>query len=271
MHHVVQANLFSDLSFKILLDALDKNKRPYRVVKVVPTAHAIEPELEFRPDEKVFVWGSTTLGGIAKERDWKPGRLLNSNFDMRVLKERFGRYFLNDDARFCTFGELTFDEPMFCRPVHETKTFSGVVIRPDELAAWRERIIRLSNAGYGTLTSDTIVMYSLPKEIAVEARFFVINNKVVTGSSYRSYGNVLYRRIEDHGLFRPMIEFAEKMAAYTAFNTETMCSPIADAYVLDVALVGGEPKAVEVNCINSAGFYACNVEAVVRALEAFYA
>jgi hypothetical protein len=39
------------------------------------------------------------------------------------------------------------------------------------------------------------------------------------------------------------------------------------AFVLDVAEVEGEQKVIEINCINSAGFYDTNVNAVVAALE----
>ena len=229
----------------------------YTVVKVIPFAHTLEPEVEFGADERVFVWGSLTLDGIAKERGWIPGCLQNENFDMRVLKEKYGRNFLNEDAEFCTFGELQFTEPMFVRPVHDTKTFTGTVIQPEELIEWKEQVLNLSNTGYSSLRPETPVMFAKPKKVDFEARFFIVDKQVITGSSYRSFGNVVYNRLEGNGLFLAEMDFARQMAWHE----------IADGYALDIALVDGKPKVIEVNCINSAGFYSCDMNAVVRALE----
>jgi hypothetical protein len=269
MHHIVQANLFNEFGFKTLIDALDANGCPYTVVKVVPFAHTLEPEVEFGPDDKVFVWGSLTLDGIAKERGWNPGCLQNENFDMRILKDRFGAFFLNSDATFCTFAEMSFDKPMFCRPVHDTKTFSGTVLTPEELQGWKEAVIEVSNTGYSSLRPETPVMFASPKPIDFEARFFVVDGKVITGSVYRSFGQLLYQRIENDGLFRPMLEWIQR---HHGIDTRCLFTPypIAPGYAIDVAQVGGEYKVIEVNTLNSSGFYDCDMNAVVRALEALY-
>lgn len=273
MHHVVQANLFNEFGFKTLLDALHENGCPYTVVKVIPFAHTLEPEVEFSPDEAVMVWGSLTLGGIAHERGWVPGCFQNENFDMRVLAKRFGKHFLNADATFCTFEEMDFKEPMFCRPVHDTKTFTGAVVHPEELTEWKRRVIELSNTGYSSLTPDTPVMYASLKDVDFEARFFIVDGTIVTGSSYRTLGRqIMYHRVDSNNpLFHPMLEFVKDMLAVDCQESDTYDStyaePIDVAYVMDIGLVDGEYKVVEVNCINSAGFYACDMRAVIRALE----
>jgi hypothetical protein len=202
----------------------------------------------------------------------------NENFDMRVLAKRFGPHFLNHDAVFCTFEEMTFDTPMFCRPVHDTKTFSGTLLWPGEMAEWRDRIVHLSNTGYSSLTADTPVMYATPKEIEFEARFFVVDGIVVSGSSYRSFGEVMYQRIGAgvNPLFDPMLDFVKMVIKvdFTEHGDSTNCvkaEPIHKAFVIDVAQVGGEYKVIEVNAINSAGFYDTDMAAVVRALEGMYA
>ena len=270
MHHIVQANLFNEFGFKTLLDALQENDCPYTVVKVIPFAHTLEPEVEFSPDDRVMVWGSLTLDGIAHERGWYPGCFQNENFDMRVLAKRFGKHFLNSDATVCTFGELDFKTPMFCRPVHDTKTFTGAVVHPEELTEWKEQILNLSNTGYSSLTPETPVMYAPPKQIDFESRFFIVDGKVVSGSSYRCFGTVLYQRIENNGLLRPMQDFAQQVANYSSCSPEMMYDPIHVAYVLDVAQVDGEYKVIEVNALNSAGFYDTDMRAVIRAIEGMY-
>jgi hypothetical protein len=285
VHHVVQENLSNEVGYKQLLDALEASNCQYTIVKVL--AHArrgdvidhnfgneivFAHELDFPADEKVMVWGGLTLDGIAQERGWKPGCFQNEHFDMRYLNKRFGGYMLNDDAVFCTFAEMEFDAPMFCRPVHDTKTFSGTVIHPEELAEWKSRVIHLSNTGYSMLTADTPVMYATPKTIELEARLFIVDGTIVSGSSYRSLGRqVLYQRIDGNNpLFHPLLNFARAML-YIDFAEdygENWGKPIAEAFVMDVCQIGNEHRIVEVNCLNSAGFYATDMGAVVRALEA---
>ena len=58
MHHVVQANLFNEFGFRDLLVALEENNAPYTVVKVIPFAHELEPDII--PEGAVMVWGATT-------------------------------------------------------------------------------------------------------------------------------------------------------------------------------------------------------------------
>lgn len=272
MHHIVQDNLFNEFGFRTLVEALEEQKVPYTVVKVVPFAHVIEPDIN--PEGPVMVWGATTLGHIAAERGWKPGRFQNEKFDMRYLKQRFGPYFLNEDAQFCTFGELEYEGVKFIRPVHDSKTFSGTVMDGSELREWKQKVLDVSD-GYSTLTMDTPVMYASPKKIELEARFFIVDGKVVSGSSYRTLGRqIMYQRVDaNNPLFSQLLQFA-KDSLWTDCSRQELTppEPIAPAYVLDVAQVEGEKlmdrfKVVEINTINSSGFYATDMSAVIRALE----
>lgn len=196
MHHVVQENLFNEFGFRDLLVALEDNECQYTVVKVVPFAHELEPDIN--PEGAVMVWGATTLGHIAVEKGWKPGRFQNEKFDMRYLTKRFGPYMLNDDAQFCTFGELEYEGLKFVRPVHDSKSFSGTVLDGAELAEWKQRVLNVSD-GYTTLTMDTPVMYAESKKIDLEARFFIVDGTIVTGSSYRTLGRqIMYQRVDSN-------------------------------------------------------------------------
>lgn len=270
MHHIVQANLFNEFGFKSLLDALQEVGVPYTVVQVIPFSHQLEPDIN--PEGAVMVWGATTLGHIAVEKGWKPGRFQNEKFDMRYLTKRFGPYMLNDDAQFCTFGELEYEGMKFIRPVHDSKLFSGTVLDGTELAEWKKKIEDTSD-GYATLTMGTPVMYAEPKKIDLEARFFIVDGTIVTGSSYRTLGRqVMYQRVDStNPLFYPMVEFVKDMLAVDCTESDTYDStyaePIDLAYVMDIGLVDDEYKVVEINTLNSAGFYASDMRAVVQALE----
>jgi hypothetical protein len=284
MHHIVQDNLFNEFGFKTLLDALEENGCQYTVVKVLAHAregdiidHNFGPDVVFAHELKlegsVMVWGATTLGHIAVEKGWKPGRFQNEKFDMRYLKARFGPHFLNDDAQFCPFSELNFEGSKFVRPVHDSKSFSGTLIDGVALAEWKNRIMDLSNDGYISLTPETPVMYAEPKKIDLEARFFIVDGTLVTGSSYRTLGRqIMYQRVDSNNpLFHPMVEFVKDMLAVDCSESDTYDStyaePIDTAYVMDIGLCGGEYKVVEINTLNSSGFYASDMGAVVRALE----
>jgi hypothetical protein len=268
MHHIVQANLFNETGFTALVGELEDQGLPYTVVKVVPFAHTLEPDIS--PEGPVMVWGATTLGHIAAERGWKPGQIQNEKFDMRYLKQRFGPYFLNDDAEFCAFGDLQFEGRRFIRPVHDSKTFSGTVMDNTGLVKWQQQVLDVSD-GYSTLRVDTPAMHASLKELTLEARFFVVEGRVVTGSLYRFEGRpAQQRRVDGNPVFKPLEEFARKMLLVDCSRKElTPVEPIAQAYALDVAQVeGGDYTVVEINTINSSGFYACNMSAVIRALEA---
>ena len=277
MHHVIQKNLFNEFGFRYLIEALELNKYEYTIVNVIPFSHELTPDIEISSQEKVMVWGSLTLDGIAKERGWKPGSFQNENFDMRILHKIYGDKYLNSDAVFCAFAEMNFDAPMFCRPVHDTKTFSGSVIYPDDLKEWKERIIHLSNTGYSSLRPNTPVMYASSKKVDFEARFFIVDGKVITGSTYRNFGEVMYQRVEyNNPMFHPMLQFAEQMVAYWSPIRgpvqelgihSSHKGPHDSGFVLDIASINGEYKVIEINCLNSSGFYLCDMNAVVRALE----
>ena len=85
----------------------------------------------------------------------------------------------------------------------------------------------------------------------------VVDDKIVTSSYY---------------LFHDGVEFEENISNEALVFGQKMVNlfRVADAYVLDIALTYDGWKIVEVNCINSAGFYKANVENIILALEAFY-
>jgi ATP-grasp domain, R2K clade family 3 len=45
---------------------------------------------------------------------------------------------------------------------------------------------------------------------------------------------------------------------------------VADAFVIDVCIANDQLQIVEINNINSAGFYDCNMFKLIEALENFY-
>ncbi|MGB1217094.1 MAG: ATP-grasp domain-containing protein, partial [Saprospiraceae bacterium] len=85
-------------------------------------------------------------------------------------------------------------------------------------------------------------------------RCWIVNQKVITASTYRIGYYVNYiEYLDEDGL-----AFANKMAE--RFQP-------ADAFVLDIGFTDEGWKIIEVNCINSAGFYASDLQKLLMALE----
>lgn len=258
MYWVVQENIKDEATYDDFIQALYALDVEHCLVKVVPFSHEVIPDVN--PTGKVMVWGSTTLDLVAKNKGWVPGTFLNENFDQRIWKTKYPT--LNDDAEVFEFGSLpVFEGQRFIRPVHDMKVFAGMVIYSGELEEWKETIQRYSD-GYTTLRPETPVSLSSVKDIEMEWRFFVVDGKVVSGSRYRHWGLSDHRRID---LSSEPWKFAQEMV--------NRWQP-AEAFVIDVAALNpfpdSEPKpfsVIEVNCINSAGFYACDMSAVISAIE----
>ncbi|MNV68283.1 hypothetical protein D3C71_1611220 [compost metagenome] len=87
---------------------------------------------------------------------------------------------------------------------------------------------------------------------------FIVAGQVVSGSSYMINGlfDVTQPVPSD------VEEFAQKMIG--------IYSP-AKAFVLDIAVIQEGLKIVEINNINSSGFYNCNIEKIVKALNSLWA
>jgi hypothetical protein len=209
--------------------------------------------------QPLLVCGATTLNRVAKERNWRPGTFLNDNFDFEIWRDGYGAdCVLNGDARVCTIGEahtLDVTEDVFVRPTDDSKAFTGQTMDAEQFKIWYNHINKLSDIQKGNgPRSDTQIVVSSVKNIKAEYRFFVVNRTVVTGSMYKLGNTVMSSsRIDEH-----VRRFADEMT----FHWEP-----ADAYVIDVAETDQGMKVVEINNINSAGFYDCDVQKIVMAIE----
>ena len=121
------------------------------------------------------------------------------------------------------------------------------MIRYGDFKEWYETI---SHGGY-SITPNTRIIVGTPFNISHEWRCFMVGGKVSSASQYRK-DKVLSISA---GAPPEVIEFAESMA--------NLWSP-SDVFVMDVARCGQELYTLENNCFNSSGFYACDIEKIVR-------
>lgn len=262
MHWVIQNNIYAEEGYQQLLDALSRLGVSHSVHKVLPFLGVIDPEPEFdRLD--VIVMGSYSLARHAVKRGWKPGAFLD-NLDFEVQREHWGEHMLNHDARICRFEDVgEFIEPVFLRPVHDTKSFTGMVFDYPYYKGWRDGIIRMGPEKHGmehdpggTLTLDTPTMVCRKKEIWTETRCWVVKGDVVTYSGYKLGSRKVYSPPEQVNY--AITGFARARALDWSPN---------DAYVMDIAETPDGMKIVEVNNLNSAGWYRADLQKLVMALE----
>ena len=259
MHWVVQENIREEAGYEAFLAALHKHNIEHTIVKVVPFSYETIPDVN--PEGPVLVWGSVSLDSVAKKKGWTPGTFLNENSDQRIWTEAYGREnMLNSDVEYYEFCSIPkYEGTRFIRPVDDKKRFNGMVVHTEEIEDWKQKVQALAGDGYSRIRPDTMCGVSSVREIAMEWRFFVVDGRVVTGSRYRQWGMLDQRRVESDNT--GPLPFAQKMV--------DKWQP-ARAFVLDVASVVDEPtqyKVIEVNCINSSGFYASDLDAVVSAVD----
>jgi len=161
---------------------------------------------------------------------------------------------LNADSEIVPFGNARWVGEMFVRPVHDSKVFTGRVFSADEFSAWQAQVKALGDDADTSLRPETLIQVTAPKKIHQEVRCWVVQGRVVTASLYRVGGEVRYSDVVEPRL----IAFADQLAA--------IWSP-EKAFCLDVCTTPDGLRIVEINTINSAGFYAADVQKLVMALD----
>jgi hypothetical protein len=261
MFYLIQDNTFREENYNTLIKALERLELEYDVIKVAPIfdePFCLDAETIYtndRPD--IFVFGALQLAKICKDKGWKPGSLMNSNNDFDVYKEYYKDNLLNWDSvvqRFVDPIDFTYGDK-FIRPCEDTKVFTGQVFNEYD---WEDFVEYSLHNGHKTvLNKDTRIQITTPKTIYKEVRFWVVDKKVITGSTYRS-GNTSFTELN---INEDAHDFAQSMVE--KFQ-------LADAFVIDVCLTLDGWKIVECGCINAAGFYEADMQKVLIALEEFY-
>lgn len=269
MYYVIQENLFKERNYKTLLNTMHRFNFEYDVVKYLPylddlyenydreiVGNDFEPVL-YKTDRKdIFCFGAVNMAIAAKKRGWEPGSMVNDNHDYSVYAPRFGfENMLNGEGIVINFTDpLPFeDEYIFARPTKDTKAFVAKVYSRGE---WNDYVKgAIGTDSKKVLSEETQVLIAYPKNIQQEVRCWVVGGKVVTASRYKIGHQVIYANYDHESFF---VDFAQSMA--DKFQ-------VAEAFVIDVCLADDELKVVEVNNINSAGFYEANMTKLIEALE----
>lgn len=279
MFWVLESNLYNEAAFDSLVSAIERVGSKYSIVKRIPIFNILvdedgnEVQLKI-PEDDVFVCGSTGMGSIAKQNGWSPG-YFDENLDYELIMRQYGKYCLNHRGAVTTMRDgvevqdpkiktITVAGKFFARPVSDKKSFAGTVFTVDDFNKWRDLILTMeseSSEAENTLTTlkldDKIVIAPLTT-IYQEFRFFVVDQKIITGSMYKFGSKVCYST----DVPQRVSHFAQQMASTWSPNR---------AYCLDIAVVEeddlGDLRVIEINALNSAGFYACDMNKFVGAIN----
>ena len=248
MHWIIQSNLVGAEDVARLRDALLRLNTPFDMVKLIPIVRQLEhvPVVE----GPVFVYGSTFVHRSAYGHGWSPGYVGGMHDYEEVLKH-YGTEMLNSDVQYIPLKDLKSSSPVFIRPRDDGKLFTGLLVDADGLDELRAQV--LGHAGTENVL-DEVVVVSSPKKIFAEHRCLVVDGKVVTASTYRRGGKLLY----DGRVDEAILNYAQSQI--DIWNPDLGCA-------IDIAETPDGLKIIEINALSSSGLYACDLIKFVSAVN----
>ncbi|UKB84747.1 ATP-grasp domain-containing protein [Chryseobacterium sp. MEBOG06] len=256
MFFLVQANIYLDPDHYKIFDALKELNIDYEVINIPPGAERID----FETDRKnVFVYGSVTIARLAKQNSgWFPGSFYGGNHLYEVYSQYYGENLLNHKVCIHRISEqLNWKEgeKKFIKPYNEAKIFTGKVFTEIE---WKDFVFESLESESNRITEQSLVQVSKAKQTIKEARLWIVGGQIIDGGYYKFNDNAPFEEtVSDDGLI-----FANKMIEL--YNLE-------EAFVMDICLMNEGWKIVEINCINSSGFYPnTNVKSIIKALDIYF-
>jgi hypothetical protein len=263
---LLQCNGIASDDFQTFRNALDAEGLPYTKVKVLPFSTTIEGLPQGHKDRPSVVYGSITLCRIARDKKyWNPGCWWNDNFSYEVQKPIFGSEMLNYEGEVYPFKDVPqYGGDRFIRPVDDGKAFAGMIIGWNRFKAWRDRCIEYET----DVTEDTRVVIAPLQPIWMEYRFFVVDKKVVTGSTCWKEDRIYKRELTVRAnTSQNVINYHDQLAWDYAQEQVLKWQP-APVFVIDVAVLKDDStRIIEINCANGSGIYKSDVRAFVRAVE----
>lgn len=223
MHYIIQENIFKEEQYDNFINIFNKYKLDYQIVKIKPFVE----ELEYKEpmNNNVITFGSLKLTRLAsKNKDFYPNNFLNKNHDYSVYSKYYKDYLLNYDSKIINFYDKNLKLPdiFFARPTKDNKAFVGKLYQKEDFFTMKS-ILKRNN----WVKENFEIQISTPKKINSEARFWVIDGKIITGSYYRKYNNYHLEEIKNGNMW----DFAQKMVDIYQ---------IAESFVIDICLSNGK-------------------------------
>lgn len=257
MYFLLQSNIKGDTDCEKVIEILDELGLGYETIELDSSIEAIVVKTD-RKD--IFVFGSVKLARLTKSNThWYPGSFYGGNHLFEVYSAYYKDNLLNYKTKVFKFEDIlewAENEQKFIKPYKDAKIFTGKVFTKTK---WQDFVAdSLLNPKTPLLTKDSLIQVSIPQEIIKEARLWIVGKLVVASVYYKFHKDITFEsEVSSDGLV-----FAKKMI--DIFN-------VAEGFVMDICLTPNGWKIVEINCINSAGFYPnLNVRSLINALNIYF-
>lgn len=255
MHWVIQTDIRSEKGLESLCRALVTQRVTFSVHQLVPFTRELVPDMS--PDGPVIAIGSIGMRHVAARKGWVPGV-----FDIEHIKhtdqvEGWGRTLLNHQAIVTKFGDVIPPaDKFFIKPDGCNKLFAGMIAEKEPFLEWQKDVCTRGeeSTGSGLRPESQVIVNPNLFRILREIRFWVVDGQIVTSSQYKLGDNVVYQC----GCDPDALEYAE-------YRVKQYCP--ARAFVMDLALIEDGYRVLEINTINSAGFYEAEMDKFVYAIE----
>lgn len=172
-------------------------------------------------------------------------------------------YLLNDHYFVCSSKDVN-------NIINHTKAFNeyGLVFaKPDSyLKLFDGGLYHFSDEMFDGL-DDFRVILSNPKTIAKEYRCFLVRGKVKSVSVYREFGRLREYNDDEHERNIDVVNFAEEYFEQSAKLAELPSNIVIDIAEMMINVTSKVLKVIEVNSINTSGFYLCDIRKITKAIQ----
>lgn len=257
MRIVLQNNLIKADDLLKISDTCRYNGVDVQFVEVIPFVDDVP---EFTYNKNNMYYGSTTLMYNIHNLLREPKGLFYDpkRFNMSKYLHHWGERMLNSSARLMRvwifleewknhkwdehFGEYS---TLFVRPNGDGKEFDGQVGTYEEIKEMLKRHLE-----YGSrMTMDSMILVGPAYNIFKEWRLYIVGGEIVTASRYR----------KDFKLSKSSEDIPEDMLEFARECIDTWKPH--ENFALDICNThDGEYYIVEAGCLNSVGFYDCDID-----------
>lgn len=172
------------------------------------------------------------------------------SFDANRFMTEFGDLALNKDHCYLTLGQVKKifknTDSVFCRPVSGWKKFAAGVLNKEKMY---DRLVEEKEI----LEDSVLCLVSKAQQLDHEYRIVVAGKEIV--------GQTEYLPEETSNVPQNVIDFANEVISKV--------KPPDDIFVLDIALVGNEPRALEWNSFTTSGLYLVDIPIMCSKIEEY--
>ena len=206
-----------------------------------------------------------TAKAVAKHTPWQVHApwndldLLNFSYEFPwMMFNNYQKSYLDDfeDHPDRWFKSLGVDGMIFVKSSAADKTVSGRLISQENFVKDWELMT------FYKPPKNTILAITSPKLIKSEARFLIVDRKIITGSYYRVGGQAMYLKVPETSPAWTSARLLLRALLFKGYNP-------APSWVLDLAEDhDGNWSVMEVGATSCCGFYACDTDKFCEALNA---